>query len=66
LRKSKAAEYCRTPNVAVLANVDYTLALWSAAVFRRFSNELQGIRAHYLGLQKIRGGVILIIPLPGI
>jgi hypothetical protein len=52
--------------VAVLANVDYALALWSAAVFRRFSNEFQGIRAHYLGLQKIPGNGILIIPLPGI
>jgi hypothetical protein len=49
--------------VAVLANVDYTLALWSAAALRRFSNELQGHNAHYLGLQKILGNGILIIPL---
>jgi hypothetical protein len=37
--------------------------LWSAAVLRRFSNELQGIHGYYLGLQKIPGRGILIIPL---
>jgi hypothetical protein len=52
LRKSKAAEHCRSPNVAVLA-----------AALRRFSNGLEGHNAHYLGLQKIPGNGILIIPL---
>jgi len=40
--------------------------LWRAAVLRCYSNELQRIRAHYLGLQKIPGHGILIIPLTGI
>jgi len=68
LRKSKAAEVAaatRTPKRGRPCKLHYTLALWSAAL-RRFSNELQGNTPHYLGLQKIPGNGILIIPLTGI
>jgi hypothetical protein len=64
LRKSKAAERCRTPKRGRPCKRHYALALWSAAVLRRFFERIAGeIHAHYLGLQKISGDGILIIPL---
>jgi hypothetical protein len=67
LRKSKAAEVAaatRTPKRGRPCKRHYALALWSAAVLRRFFERIAGeIHAHYLGLQKISGHGILIIPL---